>query len=210
MSVFSFQPNRRFFNRAMITRSAITRAALLSLAFFLTACDTTPNKPDSDSGANVEEHGSRAGQAGSNGGADGSGASSSGASGPQRFAGNPLDDPNHAMHQALAERIVYFEYDSDRVAPQYRQILNAHAEFLAARGDVKVTVEGHADERGSREYNIGLGERRAQAVRRYLLFQGASSSQITVVSYGEEQPVAFGHNETAWAKNRRVELVYPK
>ncbi len=181
---------------------------VISAAAFLSACDTAPTKPEGSAG--VEDR-TGSGQSGSSGsGPDGSDASASGATGAQRFAGNPLDNASHAMHQALSQRIIYFEYDSDRVAPQYRQILNAHAEFLAARGDVSVQAEGHADERGSREYNIGLGERRAQAVRRYLLFQGAASSQISVVSYGEEQPVEFAHNQTAWSKNRRVELVYPK
>jgi peptidoglycan-associated lipoprotein len=84
----------------------------------------------------------------------------------------------------------------------------AHAKYLASRGGMKVRLEGHTDERGSREYNIGLGERRAQAVRRALLLQGASESQLSTVSYGEERPAAAGSDEAAWAKNRRVEIVY--
>lgn len=183
---------------------------VLSAAAFLSACGTTTSSTKPDDSAGVEDRNGAGGAGSGGGGAGGSDALATGVTGAQRFAGNPLDNASHAMHQALSQRTIYFEYDSDRVAPQYRQILNAHAEFLAARGDVSVQAEGHADERGSREYNIGLGERRAQAVRRYLLFQGAASSQISVVSYGEEQPVSFGHNEAAWSKNRRVELVYPK
>jgi peptidoglycan-associated lipoprotein len=84
----------------------------------------------------------------------------------------------------------------------------AHAKYLAKMGGMKVRLEGHTDERGSREYNIGLGERRAQAVRRALLLQGAAEGQISTVSYGEERPAAAGSDEGAWAKNRRVEIVY--
>jgi peptidoglycan-associated lipoprotein len=108
----------------------------------------------------------------------------------------------------LATRIIYFEYDSAKVTDDSLGILEAHGNFIASNGNVSVRLEGHADERGSREYNIGLGDRRAQSVRRILLFQGASSGQVETISYGEEKPVELEHNEQAWAKNRRVELVY--
>jgi peptidoglycan-associated lipoprotein len=87
-------------------------------------------------------------------------------------------------------------------------VVAAHAKFLAAHPAARVRLEGHTDERGSREYNIGLGDRRAQSVRRALLLQGASDAQISTVSYGEERPAVLGHDEAAWAKNRRVEIVY--
>jgi peptidoglycan-associated lipoprotein len=96
---------------------------------------------------------------------------------------------------ALSNRTIYFEFET-------------HGSFIAGNGEVTVRLEGHADERGSREYNIALGDRRAQSVRRVLLFQGASTDQIETVSYGEEQPAMSGHTEEAWAKNRRVELIY--
>jgi peptidoglycan-associated lipoprotein len=89
-------------------------------------------------------------------------------------------------------------------------IVAAHARYLAANPTVRVRLEGHTDERGSREYNIGLGERRAQAVRRALLLQGATETQLSTVSYGAERPAAAGSNEAAWAQNRRVEIVYLK
>jgi peptidoglycan-associated lipoprotein len=108
------------------------------------------------------------------------------------------------------DRTVYFELDKSDVLPQYNQVLSDHAQFLAENPAARVRLEGHADERGSREYNIGLGERRAQAVRRVLLIQGAAANQIVTVSYGEERPQDFGSSESAWAKNRRVELVYNK
>jgi len=109
---------------------------------------------------------------------------------------------------ALANRTIYFEFDSANLTDESLNILEVHGNFIADNGNVHVRLEGHADERGSREYNIGLGDRRAQSVRRVLLVQGASSDQIETVSYGEEQPVASGHDEESWAKNRRVELIY--
>jgi len=115
-----------------------------------------------------------------------------------------LNDPN----SPLAQRIIYFEFDSSDVAEQDRGIVAAHAAFLAANPGVKVNVEGHADERGAREYNIGLGDQRAQSVRRMLEFQGVAPMQISTVSFGEEKPAVEGHDESAWSMNRRVELVY--
>jgi peptidoglycan-associated lipoprotein len=108
----------------------------------------------------------------------------------------------------LASRTIYFEYDSAALTDESIAILETHGGFIAANGEVRVRLEGHADERGSREYNIGLGDRRAQSVRRVLLFQGASTDQVDTVSYGEEQPADDDHTEEAWARNRRVELIY--
>lgn len=115
-----------------------------------------------------------------------------------------LEDPENP----LSKRVILFEYDSAQVPAEYLPIIEAHGNFIAQYPAARVRLEGHADERGSREYNIGLGERRAQSVRRLLLFQGASQDQLETISYGEEQPVAFGHDESAYAQNRRVEIVY--
>ena len=101
-------------------------------------------------------------------------------------------------------------WNKSDVLSEYNEVLSDHAQYLGENNAARVRLEGHADERGSREYNIGLGERRAQAVRRVLLIQGAAANQITTVSYGEERPQEYGSNEAAWAKNRRVELVYGK
>ena len=109
---------------------------------------------------------------------------------------------------ALSNRTIYFEFDSAKLTSESIAILETHGSFIAGNGEVTVRLEGHADERGSREYNIALGDRRAQSVRRVLLFQGASTDQLETVSYGEEQPAMSGHTEEAWAKNRRVELIY--
>jgi peptidoglycan-associated lipoprotein len=143
-----------------------------------------------------------------NGAAD-NGASTSQFDGSNAGAGSALS----ADQQALAElqklgMIVYFDYDHSEIRSEYVSVVAAHAKYLNANGARKVRLEGHTDERGSREYNIGLGERRAQAVRRALLLQGVREDQITTVSYGEERPAAAGSDETAYAKNRRVEFVY--
>jgi peptidoglycan-associated lipoprotein len=108
----------------------------------------------------------------------------------------------------LQTRTIYFDFDSSEIKPEFADVLSAHARYLASNASIRVRLEGNTDERGSREYNIGLGERRAQAVRRALTLQGVSESQITTVSYGEERPAVTGHTEEAWARNRRVELVY--
>jgi peptidoglycan-associated lipoprotein len=112
------------------------------------------------------------------------------------------------MEGVLAKRTIYFDFDSSEIKGEGTDIVAAHAKYLSKNGPLKIRLEGHTDERGSREYNIGLGERRAQAVRRALLLQGAAEGQISTVSYGEERPAAAGSDEAAWAKNRRVEIVY--
>jgi len=104
--------------------------------------------------------------------------------------------------------IIYFEFDSSEVRPEDTEMVTRHATQLAENPAGRVRLEGHADERGSREYNIGLGERRAQAVRRLLLVQGATADQISTVSFGEERPAAEGSTEEAYAENRRVEIRY--
>jgi peptidoglycan-associated lipoprotein len=115
-----------------------------------------------------------------------------------------LSDPN----SPLSQRVIYFAFDSSEVAEEDRPLVEMHAAFLAANPGVKVSLEGHADERGAREYNIGLGDHRAQSVRRMLELQGVAAAQVGTVSYGEEKPAVDGHDESAWAMNRRVELVY--
>ena len=125
---------------------------------------------------------------------------------PAADAMSALDAPG----SLLAQRVVYFDFDKSEIRPDMLEMLKAHAAFLVQNPSMKVRLEGHADERGTREYNIGLGDRRAQAVRRVLLFQGVESAQLQPVSYGEERPAADGHDDSAWSKNRRVELVYSK
>ncbi|MFC4819388.1 peptidoglycan-associated lipoprotein Pal [Dokdonella ginsengisoli] len=108
----------------------------------------------------------------------------------------------------LRQRVVYFDLDRTEIKPEFQEQMRCHAEFLRQFPQARVSLEGNADERGSREYNLGLGERRGNAVQGALSAAGASSSQLNVVSYGEERPVCRQHDESCWSKNRRVEIVY--
>lgn len=111
-----------------------------------------------------------------------------------------------AMLAAPTQRIVYFDFDSYSVKDEYRSLLEGHAKALAAARDKHVVVEGHTDERGGREYNLALGQKRAQAVAKSLSLLGVADNQVEAVSFGEERPAAPGHDEAAWAQNRRAEL----
>ncbi len=108
----------------------------------------------------------------------------------------------------LRQRVVYFDLDQDALKPEFQSAMACHAKYLRDRPSARITLEGNADERGSREYNVGLGERRGNAVNSALQANGGSGSQLTVVSYGEERPVCTESGEDCWARNRRVEIVY--
>ena len=166
---------------------------LVAAALGLGACASKHPKPGPSSGAEA-----------ANVGAEGAGANSANAG----SGTNPDDESAGPQGGLLIKRIVYFDFDSSEIKGEGTDIVAAHAKYLAAHGGTRVRLEGHTDDRGSREYNVGLGERRAQAVRRALLLQGASDAQISTVSYGAERPAVSGHDEAAWAKNRRVEIVY--
>ncbi|HFZ8993662.1 TPA: peptidoglycan-associated lipoprotein Pal [Citrobacter freundii] len=112
------------------------------------------------------------------------------------------------MQQLQQNNIVYFDLDKYDIRSDFAAMLDAHANFLRSNPSYKVTIEGHADERGTPEYNISLGERRANAVKMYLQGKGVSADQISIVSYGKEKPAVLGHDEAAYAKNRRAVLVY--
>lgn len=119
-----------------------------------------------------------------------------------------MDDGEFFGDESAMTMIIYFDFDQSELRPEYADVLARHASGLSNNSRTSVRLEGHADERGSREYNIGLGERRSQSVRRMLLIQGASSDQIATVSFGEERPAAFGSDEDSWQQNRRVEIKY--
>jgi peptidoglycan-associated lipoprotein len=159
----------------------------------LAGCAKKPTTVPESAGSTAEQAGASAGQAE---GQVGEGRELPGAS------GSPTGGP------AGVANIIYFDFDRSDIRPEYASLISAHAKFLAAAGGVKIRLEGHTDERGSREYNIALAERRAQAVRRALMLQGAQDTQLTTVSYGEERPAVAGSDEAAYEKNRRVELVY--
>ena len=118
-------------------------------------------------------------------------------------------DPTFAGPQALRDNnTIYFRYDSDQIQDEYVSVMQAHAQYLRDNPDSRIIIEGHTDERGTPEYNIALGERRARAVARYMQNLGVDVNQLSIVSYGEEKPVDPGHTESNWQKNRRAVINY--
>lgn len=113
-----------------------------------------------------------------------------------------------AAGPANVARILYFDYDSYVIKPQFQSLIEGHARFLKANNGRRISIEGHTDERGGREYNLALGQRRSEAVRRALGLLGVTDSQVEAVSFGKEKPVAMGSDEAAWSQNRRAEIVY--
>jgi len=185
-----------WFQELMPMTNLKTLAALLVVTL-VTAC-AGPSKSTVDEAA----AGGTQGGAASAGVGDG-GMGQGGAMGGES-AGSALGGPGASQEN----RIIYFEFDRFDVKPEYNAILQAHARYLSSNPSARVRLEGHADERGSREYNIGLGEKRGQSVRNVLLLQGGVSDQIATVSFGEERPAVIGSDEEAWSLNRRVEIVY--
>ncbi len=166
---------------------------LPALALLLiTGCETTPVKEDTEEvpveeGAPVEDT-----------------AQTRAIEETTGFRGHALDDPD----SPLSKLIIYFDFDSAEILNPDRPTIEAHAAYMADNPGSAVTLKGHTDERGSREYNLGLGERRSQSVRRVLVLLGAGENQLQTVSYGEESPAREGHDESAWKYNRRVEILY--
>jgi peptidoglycan-associated lipoprotein len=115
-----------------------------------------------------------------------------------------LNDPN----SPLSQRVIYFDYDNSNIKPEFVEVLRAHARYIATTPKAKVMLEGHTDERGTREFNLALAEDRAAAVRRFMRAEGAAESQLGILTFGEEKPTQPGQGEQIWALNRRVELVY--
>jgi peptidoglycan-associated lipoprotein len=183
-----------------------TKTVLAMLpALMLLGCGTSGEVEEAaDTGVSTTAPAGEAGEAATTTGVGGEGAAGGEKMEEKAFTGDPLDDPN----SLLAKRVVYFDFDKSDIKGEFRDVIQAHAEYLANNPNVTITLEGHADERGTREYNIALGERRAEAVQRMLTLQGAPASQIRIVSYGEERPAALGHDEDAWALNRRAEFIY--
>ncbi|MDE3012250.1 MAG: peptidoglycan-associated lipoprotein Pal [Pseudomonadota bacterium] len=116
--------------------------------------------------------------------------------------------PPKGQGGALGQRSIYYAFDVFAVTDEYKPVAEAHAGFLAKHAKAKVTLQGNCDERGSREYNLALGQRRADGVKSLMTLSGASGDQIEVVSFGKEKPAAQGHDEESWAKNRRTDIVY--
>ncbi len=178
--------------------------AVLMPMLFLAACSSSPDKGMDGDVAVEDLSAETSGVRGQ--GADGEdmGAEARVVVGEDQYSGNELNDPS----SPLSNRVVYFDYDSDVVRSQDQETLRAHGEYLAKNPNLTLRLAGHTDERGSREYNLALGERRALSVRQILMLQGASIDQFQVTSFGEERPAEEGSDEYAWSQNRRVELIY--
>jgi len=174
--------------------------ALALSAMFLTACSSTDEKDGSlaDGGLGGANDASTSGFNG------GSGMSGSDMAGGAGGMGPEFSDPSNP----LSKQTIYFMLDSSQVQEDFVAVIAAHSQYLAAHPGQRMVLEGHGDERGSREYNIALGEQRAKSVANTMKSQGVSEGQLEVVSYGEEKPAAFDHDEASWELNRRVELVY--
>ncbi len=180
----------------------IKLVSALVLVGLLSACEDPANvRPDDVSTQQTDQQ-----NGAETGGLDGANSGDGTAlNGPTvSYEKSAINDANNV----LAEKVIYFDYDSDQISAEYQELIMHHGKYLAANADMSVRLEGHADERGSPEYNIALANRRAQSVRRLVMFQGVNADQVSVISYGEEKPVALGHDDESWRLNRRVELVY--
>ena len=168
----------------------------------LVGCATSPGPFEPDgAGPGVTDGTSAAG-------GSGTGAGTQGATGALTDEGAVAGDPLEEIRDAGLTMVIYFDFDSSEVHPDDQIVVEAHAQYLARTGALEVVLEGHADERGSREYNVALGERRANTVRDMLRLLGVAARQVRIVSYGEERPSVVGHDEESWSRNRRVEFVY--
>jgi peptidoglycan-associated lipoprotein len=181
-------------------KSLIRSVAVLSLVALVAACSTAPL--DEDKGSEVQARS----DASSAGGAQSAGLSGRGASASESESSraDPLSDPA----SPLARRSIYFDFDSFVIKDEFRPVLEAHAAYLLANPSRRIVIQGNTDERGSREYNIALGQKRAEAVRRALSTLGVPEAQAEAVSFGEERPKATGTDEASLAENRRADIVY--
>ena len=184
--------------------------ALFALTFFLAACETASQTASDSSGdsssttttASSDALSSSSGD-GSSGSSSSSSSSASDSSSASAGAGSSTSTRTPAEKLTAIGNTVYFAFDSAALDPRAQQTLSRQAAFLKVNPSIKITIEGHCDERGTREYNLALGERRASASRDFLLAQGVDAARVRIVSYGKERPVVEGSNEAAWAKNRR-------
>ena len=174
-------------------------------AVFLAGCasqETQPEAPIDDKGAATASAGGAT--TSGVGGAGVGGTTASGGAVGTGAGGSPLRDPNNI----LSKRSVYFDFDSFVVKDEYKPLIEAHGRYLAGNRSARMTIQGNTDERGSREYNIALGQKRADSVKRMLMLMGAQEAQVETVSFGKEKPRNPGHDEAAWAQNRRDDIVY--
>lgn len=171
-------------------RTISTFALIVSSAVLLAACSST--KLDDKANAPVQN------------GTSNSGADTRAVNTVDTGSTDPLNDPQGV----LAKRSVYFDYDSYTVKPEYRTVIENHAKYLVAHKDRKVVIQGNTDDRGGAEYNLALGQKRAEAVRKALVLLGVSDAQVEAVSFGKEKPKALGQDEASYAENRRADIAY--
>jgi peptidoglycan-associated lipoprotein len=190
-----------------MNRRTLASLAALAAALTLAACSSAVKL---DEPAPVENRGSAAGS-GAGAGGTGGGAATAPAGSERPIAQvtvDPSKDPLNDPNSPLAKRSIYFDFDSFTIKDEFRPVVEAHARFLVANKARKVVVQGNTDERGSREYNLALGQKRAEAVRRALIALGVSESQLEAVSLGEEKARSGANDDAALAENRRADLVY--
>ena len=182
--------------------------ALVAVAFFIAACETASQTTADSSGESSSSTAASSASTTASSGSSGSSSSGSGSSSSSSSASGGASDKASA-EDALAAigNTVYFDFDSSALSGDTEGTLMRQAAFLNANPALTVTIEGHCDERGTREYNLALGERRATAARDFLLAQGVDSARIRTISYGKERPAVAGSSEGAWAKNRRAATV---
>ena len=182
--------------------------ALVAVAFFVAACETASQTATDSAGESSASTSSSTASTSSSSGSSGSSSGSSSSSSSASSSGSAAAASTSA-EDALAAigNTVYFDYDSSALSGNAQGTLLRQAGFLNANPALTITIEGHCDERGTREYNLALGERRASAARDFLLAQGVDQARIKVISYGKERPVASGSTETSWSKNRRAATV---
>ncbi|HEX2530835.1 MAG TPA: peptidoglycan-associated lipoprotein Pal [Burkholderiaceae bacterium] len=170
-------------------RTSTTLIALVSSALLLAACSSTPKQDDQAAAAPAPAPKS---------------AEPAPAAAVTTPAVDPLDDPK----SALAKRSVYFDFDSYAVKDEFKPVVDVHSKYLTTNKNRKIVIQGNTDERGGAEYNLALGQKRAEAVRKSLVVLGVPESQMEAVSFGKEKPKAAGHDEAAWTENRRADIVY--
>ncbi|WP_447553008.1 peptidoglycan-associated lipoprotein Pal [Vreelandella sp. EE22] len=180
-----------------LARSLAVALSILAVA----GCSSTGGTQDGDA------YGSQSGSTTGTGTGSGTGTSGTGQYGSTSGSGGS-GAGQQADSRIPEVRTIYFDYDRDTIKGEYESVVMAHARYLQSNPSARVTLQGHTDERGTREYNMALGERRARAVQRFLNIQGVSPSQMSVVSYGEERPAASGQNDSAYSQNRRVVFSY--
>jgi len=184
----------------MRIRQALTCVTVLSFAALLGACGTT--KPAATADASAQSAAPR----GAAQPAPAPVQQAKPGAAPTGARVHPLDDPSGA----LSKRSVFYEFDKSDITPQYRGLVEAHARYLRDNPNARVTVEGNCDERGSREYNVALGQRRAEGVKKAMQLLGARDQQLEAVSFGEEKPKSAGHDEASWSQNRRSDITYTR